>query len=566
MKPIRQLSPDVSSRIAAGEVIENPASVVKELLENSLDAGAARITVELKDGGKTFIVVEDDGSGIPYGELPLAVERFATSKITEIDDLSDIGSFGYRGEALASVCAVSRLEIRSRRQGEEGGMLRAEGGNVSLHVTLPCRQGTRIQVEDLFFNLPARRSFLKGSATEARRAIKVVREYSAAFPGVAFRALSENREVFSTDGCLERVEVLRKVWGTSETPRHYIVASGPLRVETVWYPSPGSRRRDSIIFFNGRRVRDATVSAALSSCGEGASGNWMFFITVPARLLDVNVHPGKAEVRCHSSLPVFDTVRRSVLDLVEGGFMTAEGMRTLSDLPVNRGLVRRAGSGSFQGPPSEEGLFNRVGEPPFSPSIDAGGRREAGAGRFICRIGSGYLLFEESEGLLIIDPHAAHERILFERISSRQSEAIPQKIPLPVDLPPSLSERAEGSRTELEELGFRFGQGQGSITLESVPGGSSNNGFLDPLDLLRSTVAAIEDGLPPEFSLAGVPGRSCKAAIKISDSISLEEAEALLEDLFRCEEPTMCPHGRPTFIRLRDRDLSRLFGRGQSNE
>ena len=566
MKPIRQLSPDVSSRIAAGEVIENPASVVKELLENSLDAGARRITVELKEGGKTFIVVEDDGFGIPYAELPLAVERFATSKITGVDDLSHIGSFGYRGEALASVCAVSRLEIRSRRQGEEGGMLRAEGGVVGLHVTLPCRQGTRIQVEDLFFNLPARKSFLKGSATEARRAVNVVREYSAAFPGVAFRALSENREVFSTDGCLDRVEVLRKVWGTGETPRHYIVASGPLKVETAWHPSPGSRRRDSIIFFNGRRVRDAAVSAALSSCGEAASGNWMFFITVPARLLDVNVHPGKAEVRCHSSLPVFDTVRRSVLDLVEGGSMTAEGLQTLSDLPLKRDMARRAGSGPFPGQPREEGLFARVGEPRFPPSIDAGGSGVAGARRFICRIGSGYLLFEESDGLLIIDPHAAHERILFERISGRPSGAMPQKIPVPVNLPPSLSERAEGSRTELEELGFRFGKGQGGVTLESVPGGSSTSGFLDPLDLLRSTVAAIEDGLPPEFLLAGAPGQSCKAAIKISDSINLEEAEALLEDLFHCEEPSMCPHGRPTFIRLRDRDLSRLFGRGQGNE
>ena len=421
-------------------------------------------------------------------------------------------------------------------------------------------------MEDLFFNLPARKSFLKGSATEARRAVNVVREYSAAFPGVAFRALSENREVFSTDGCLDRVEVLRKVWGTGETPRHYIVASGPLKVETAWHPSPGSRRRDSIIFFNGRRVRDAAVSAALSSCGEAASGNWMFFITVPARLLDVNVHPGKAEVRCHSSLPVFDTVRRSVLDLVEGGSMTAEGLQTLSDLPLKRDMARRAGSGPFPGQPREEGLFARVGEPRFPPSIDAGGSGVAGARRFICRIGSGYLLFEESDGLLIIDPHAAHERILFERISGRPSGAMPQKIPVPVDLPPSLSERAEGSRTELEELGFRFGKGQGGVTLESVPGGSSTSGFLDPLDLLRSTVAAIEDGLPPEFPLAGAPGQSCKAAIKISDSISLEEAEALLEDLFHCEEPSMCPHGRPTFIRLRDRDLSRLFGRGQGNE
>ncbi len=564
MKPIRQLPPDVSLRIAAGEVIENPASVVKELIENALDAGAARVTVGLRDGGRSQVIVEDDGQGIPFAELPLAVERFATSKISEAGDLSGIGSFGFRGEALASVCAVSRFEIRSRPEGEEGGVLRAEGGVVGLHASLPCRRGTRVQAEDLFFNLPARRHFLKSAATETRRAVNVVKEYSAAFPRVAFRVLCEEREVFSSGGGDQsRAEALARVWGTSEAPKKLIVESGPLSLETFWLPAPGSRRRGSIIFFNGRRVRDAAVSAALSSCGEAASGNWMFFITVPAVLLDVNVHPGKAEVRCHSSLAVYDTVRRSVLDLVEGGSLPAESLRAFTAKSPAKWTPAREGGSPFPTRQGEVDFFARVGEPPFSPPAEGGRAPGVKKGRFITRLGSGYLLFEETDGLLIIDPHAAHERILFERLSSAGHPSLAQVVPLQVQLPPSLSHRAEEVKDELESLGFRFKAGPGAMVLESVPGGHPHGSGGDPLDMLRAAVAAIEDGRTPEFTRSGIPGASCRAAVKITDTLAPEEAEALLEDLFRCEEPALCPHGRPTFIRLLESDLTKLFARSE---
>jgi len=565
MNPIRPLSPEIAGRIAAGEVIENPASVVKELLENSLDADASSITVKLRNGGKSYIAVEDDGSGIPFVELPLSIERFATSKISDIDDLAVIRSFGYRGEALASVCAVSRMEIRSFRKGEkEGGMLRAEGGSITLHVQAPFLPGTRIQVEDLFYNLPARKNFLKGAATEARRAVNVVREYSAAFPEVSFSVFSDSREIFTTAGNLGRIDVLKKVWSIRDDPRHYTLQAGGLKIETVWHPIPGSKRRESIIFFNGRRVRDAAVSAALASCGEAASGNWMFLITVPSHLLDVNIHPGKAEVRFHSSLPVFDIVRRSVLDLVGTGSMTSESLGRFSGIPCPGSFQAKKGTGiRHRIPEYEDPLFSRVAEPPGPASEQGLGEDPALYPiRFLSRLSTGFLLYDGGTEIIIVDPHAAHERILYERISGNTDKGCPQEIPFPEQLPPSLSARVEEWRKVLEEMGFRFSGGPGSLELEAIPDGSAIRGSKDPLDILRSSVGSIEDGTCTEDPLSTAPMRACKAAVKIGDNITPEEADSLLADLLACENPTMCPHGRPAIIRIGMDHLFKLFGRG----
>ena len=390
----------------------------------------------------------------------------------------------------------------------------------------------------------------------------MVKEYSAAFPRVDFRVFCEDREAFSSGGGDQgRPKALEKVWGTSEMPRTLTVESGSLSLETYWLPAPGSRRRESIVFFNGRRVRDAAVSAALSSCGEAASGNWMFFITVPAELLDVNVHPGKAEVRFHSSLAVYDTVRKSILALVEGGSLPVESLRTFASLgPAKQGPPREFG-GPYRPRQEEEGFFARVGEPPLSAPAEGYRAPRERKGRFITRLGSGYLVFEEAGGLLVMDPHAAHERILFERLSSVKHTGHPQAVPLQVQLPPSLSRRAEVVKDELEDLGFEFKDESGALVLGSVPGGHPHGGGGDPLDMLRAAVAAIEDGQRPEITRIGIPGASCRAAVKITDTLAPEEAEALLEDLFRCEEPALCPHGRPTFIRLLDSDLAKLFAR-----
>lgn len=565
MRPIRQLSPEVSGRIAAGEVIENPASVVKELLENSLDAGASSITVRLRNGGKSFISVEDDGTGISCEELPLAVERFATSKISDVDDLAVISSFGYRGEALASVCAVSRMEIRSFRKGEgEGGILRTEGGRVTLNVRAPSLPGTRIQVEDLFYNLPARKNFLKSAATESRRAANVIREYSAAFPGVSFSIFIDQREIYNTTGRLGRLEVLKKVWSIRDEPRHYMFQSGDLKIETAWHPVPGSKRRESVVFFNGRRVRDAAVSAALASCGEAASGNWFFMINVPTRLLDVNIHPGKAEVRFHSSLPVFDTVRRSVLDLVESCSMTGDTLDRLSGstLPsVTFGKSERPFADRVQ--VKEGTLFSRVSEPGNLPD-----KREPSEDifestpRFIGRLSRGFLLFDGGNAIIFVDPHAAHERIIFETLTGTAGKEGSQSISFPEDLPPSLSARVEECRKILEEMGFRFSKGRAGLSLEALPGGAARNMTKDPLEILRTMVSLLEEGGSGLEPFSSDPVRACKSAVKLGDILTPEEAESLLSSLLSCRNHSMCPHGRPTLLRISMNDLSKLFGRG----
>ncbi len=560
MKPIRQLPDDVSSRIAAGEVIENPASAVKELIENSLDAGSSRIVIRLGNGGKSMISVEDDGNGIPFDELPLAIERFATSKIEDVKDLSSIHSFGYRGEALASICAVSRFEIRSYRPGSAGGgLLRAAGGTIVLHEPVTAQSGTRIQVDDLFFNLLPRRNFLKSASTEGRRAAAIIRDYSAAFPRTSFSAYLDGREIFSTDGIHDRLSVLAKIWGSAGDLRQNIFSESGVDVEAVWLPSPGTRRRDVTVFFNGRRVRDPVVLAAVSSCGEAASGNWMLFISVPADLLDVNIHPGKTEVRVHSSLPLFETVRKTVIGLIEGNH-------------IDPGLIMSPGrsSGGYRSGGAERGrimslrnepgnYFCRVKEAPGPGSGVVGEVPVDPDFSYIGQMGSGYLLFNGEEELVVVDPHAAHERIVYEKFSAEERGGSSQKISFPEQIPPTLSERIGDFRESLEKEGFAFEERSGALFLAAIP----DSGYCSsPLEALRSWIRTLDDRAE---NVRGQEGRSaikaCHSSVRLGEKISNEEAVRLFEDLFACKNPTMCPHGRPTLIRLRSRDIARLFGR-----
>lgn len=573
MRRIEKLKPDVSARIAAGEVIESPASIVKELIENSLDAGATTIKIALNQGGKSKIVVEDDGVGILFNDLPLAVERFATSKISDVDDLGHIGTFGFRGEALGSIAAVSRLEIRSMAREEgEGGLLICTAGKVELHRRINTFPGTRVQVEDLFFNFPARRKFLKSSQGETRRVSSVVRDYAVAFPDKVFTLMSEDRVIFSTEGNTEErtsLDILDKIW-----PSHCPIQQGkvdfaPVKITAFWQPLREGTRVNLTVFVNGRRVQDSVVRAAISSFGQAASGLWFVIVEVPPEDLDVNIHPAKAEVRFKNSGEIYKAASKLVEDMLMGSKQmfsiplrpSSEGRPVLAQTEDDgeepqkweRDLGENLGG---NGP--EEAQYADHGET-FLQFVDEDEQHV----RFLGRLSSGYLLYEYSTNFVLLDPHASHERILFEFFLSRIRDGSRQNIYPELELPPSISEVAREWVKILEEWGFSFKEREGVLYLSGVPAGISEKN-LSPIGVLRLALDAAEktagEDLAEVFA-EGLASEACKGAIKITKIIEEKEALALWNELFACKKPQACPHGRPTHVVVTAEDMERLFRR-----
>ncbi|WP_300526679.1 DNA mismatch repair endonuclease MutL [Aminiphilus sp.] len=633
---IRRLEALVASRVAAGEVIERPASAVKELLENALDAAATRISVFLEEGGRRSLVVEDDGLGIPREELPLAVERYATSKLATVDDLEHIATLGYRGEALASLAAVARLEIRSRERGRsgEGGILRVAEGKILFEGEVSCPEGTRVQVEDLFFNLPARRKFLKSAAGEVRRVATVLREYALAYPGVSFLLFSDGRRLFASSGEGRRDLLLGQIWGPAPPLRMRRLRVDSSAVELWFQPLPGASRAEVISFVNGRRFADGAVRAALTQGGSG--GNWLVLLSVPPEEVDVNIHPAKTEVRFRNAGQVFRLLRSA-----------AEGLRLAPEVPLGgeaawtpgadaeRPFFEGSAAGVFRkGPRNEEGATHSprrryddpdsgfgqgegvrrsdrevperfraaspvAGHALFLPAASvpgvfpereprsepeepeglraepseaakSGARSPAETGRFFLlgRMRAGYVLVEDQEGLLLVDPHAAQERVHYEKIRRlARGGTRRQPLALPPALPPSLALRAEERREALEELGFAFLHDEGMLLLAEVPFCLGDEG-VPPVPLLRGTLEALDaaegDGGAgdPRSPLWRVwATMACKRSVKLGDALDERELFALLDALFACEEPETCPHGRPTLLRLSRSALERFFGR-----
>ncbi len=575
---ISLLPEEVFSRIAAGEVVERPISVVKEAVENSLDGGATEIKVSLFEGGKMRIVVEDNGRGIAYEELPLAAAPHATSKLRTIEELEAVSSLGFRGEALASISAVSRFELRSRAEGEEsGGLLKIEGGKQLLHTPIPCRPGTRLSVEDLFYNLPARRKFLKSAAAESRRVFSFLRDMAVAYPGVAFSEESDGKEGFSSSGNGSREDVLRLLWGGEGEIRRCDTAAAHLSLESWFLPCPGRSRSTVVTFVNGRSVNDPLLRGATGSLCRTLVGNWVFFFSLPADLLDVNIHPAKWEIRFRYPGEVYDTVQQAVLNLsgsapslapesfslekgragIPGQGGPFKGGRAFPS--VSRGEDAPAESlfGRVSAPPStlEEGVYTE--DSPFQESSE-------GEIRFLGQIASGYLLFETEAGVALMDPHAAHERIGYERAQKLSRDSLTlSRCALPLPVPPSLSLAVSGHRQALEDIGFSFSSGEGGIFLEgypSLPGGLGE----DPLRLLRSVLTVwTEDRTAPleEVLWKRLATAACGLSVKLTTRLSPSEALALWRNLQLCEAPWTCPHGRPTVLALDSGKLQSFFGR-----
>ena len=564
-------------------MVERPASVVKEAVENSIDAGASDVKVSLFEGGKLRIVVEDDGEGIAFGELPLAVARHATSKIRSVEELERIQSLGFRGEALASIASVSRFEIRSRRAEDgTGGLLRIEGGRQAMHTPVPCRKGTRISVEDLFYTLPARRKFLKSAASEERRVSALLRDFAVAYPSVVFSENRDGKAGFSSSGDGDRERLLRELWGDAGELRHCETAASHLSLECWWAPFPGKTRSLVTSFVNGRAVTDPLIRSAAGSLCRASAGNWVFLFSLDPELLDANIHPAKAEVRFRFPGEVFDTIQQAVLKL-SGRVPSLPGAAVPSFPPSpDRGRsfspspgagTGRGGSWSFRdecASPEGGNLFARVASelPPGAGTVleeaPAGADGQGRHFRFLGQVASGYLVFETEEGLAVMDPHAAHERIGYERAGRLSAESVTvQKCALPLPVAPSLSVSVREHRDGLEAVGFGFGEQDGQLSLTaypSLPGGMAE----DPLRLLRSVLlewtedrkAALEEILWKKLATI-----ACGLSVKLGDRLTASEALALWRNLIECESPWNCPHGRPTVLSLTAKKLESYFGR-----
>ena len=596
--PIQILPPEVADKIAAGEVVERPASVVKELIENSLDAGAAEIRVEIADGGKRLIRVIDNGVGIPAAEAPLAFQRHATSKIRAAEELEHIATLGFRGEALAAISAVSKVTLITRSREEPVGIeLKLEGSRIISQRAVGAPPGTSLTVEHLFWNTPARKKFLKSHATEAGHISKIVTRYALAYPEVRFSLVAEGRLRFQTPGAGDRMAALVKVYGPEIASQMLPVAGGedPVIPDVqvsgfVSAPSLHRANRSYIeLFVNRRYIQDrnltfAVVQAYHTLLMTGRYPVAALFIDMPPELVDVNVHPTKTEVRFREPSLVFRAVQRAVHRTLQGLAPVTRELETpeapgdyRSQWAVRRQALVRAGKGapspgqlamdlrqSDLAGGEETPLVRReeAAPPPSTPS-PAGDRLPPL--RPVGQIAATYLIAEGPDGMYLIDQHAAHERILYEKImkADRQPVSKQQLLqPIPIELGTELAGLIAEHLERLNQSGFEIEPfGEGSFLLRAVPAFMGNQ---DPQALLEE----VAQGLAQRTDLVGKAREEalvtmiCKRlAIKAGQILSVAEQRELIRQLEACENPRTCPHGRPTMLHLSAAALEKQFGR-----
>ncbi|MBQ6774343.1 MAG: ATP-binding protein [Synergistaceae bacterium] len=570
---IKELPERVWTRIAAGEVVERPASAVKELVENSLDAHASQVRVSLFDGGRQRIIVQDNGTGIAFDELPLALMYHATSKISEISDLENIMTLGYRGEALASIASVADVEIRSReRNSESGGLIRTHDGRISEHIEINCSVGTRIQVDNLFEALPARRKFLKSAAGELRRAAVFLREYAVCNPSIAFYLEHDNKEIFSTEGTGDKQRVLSKIWGEGAEIQNTIIQSGHLSLE-CWFQSKAgiaSSRSDIIAFVNGRAVNDPVIKSAVTQGARELSGNWALFFTLEPSLVDVNIHPAKSEIRFRYPNEIYHAMKEAVNKLgspMPEIFQEVQNIEIESPSPVPEIKIKThemtrepAMNNNYSRPEPVKPVIENIQREIFLDDFYTPQEPEI---NYLGQTSGGYLIYDNFDGIILMDPHAAHERVNYERIKAlADSSNNMQKLLIPVLLHPTLALEAHEYSQELNNAGFELANTSQGIELRGVP--ALPEGEPEPESLLRASINALKNNHDPDTK--NILWRTwatmaCKASVKLTTKLTREEAISLWEKLHECKQPFVCPHGRPTMINITNQDLTKQFGR-----
>lgn len=578
MSPIRKLPPEVAIKIAAGEVIDRPVSVVKELVENSLDAGSDRITVELLEGGKSLVLVEDNGCGVHAAELPLAAESFSTSKINDIDDIYRIGTLGFRGEALASIRAVSKLTIGSRSPDEEPGREMTWEGDTFIKDAPTVRNpGTRIIVRDLFFNLPARRKFLSSAASEQRRVVSLVQSYALAYPEVGFTVKDGARELIALSPSKPE-ERLESVLGGEIYPqmRPVELSSSGLSLRGFASLPQATRGNRSFQFFfiNRRHIKDRLIYHAVSQAYESLVPGGRFpyvvlFLDIPPREIDVNVHPAKAEIRFRNEREVHRLVVAAVRETVGGSRDSFKEKVEVAYRNIFPGagqdeLFRdtAAAQASLDGTGSRGGWI--VSESPGS-LFEQEGTRDPHANLY-WQLHQSFIMIQIRGGMVVVDQHAAHERILYDEAkrSLGGSKPIVQSLlfPATLELSPEEFEKFEKLSDVLPAMGFEVEAfGMRSVIVRGIPAGARN---WNEGRLLQEMLGEMRPGRTSSEEL--LKSFACRSAVKAGTRLTVREMESLTDQLFATEFPFTCPHGRPTMLRVDTADLERRFQRSVSPE
>jgi DNA mismatch repair protein MutL len=574
---IRLLRPEVASQIAAGEVVERPASVVKELLENALDAGASQVQIVVEEAGRRLIEVADDARGIPAEELSLAVERHATSKIVDAEQLFKITTLGFRGEALASIGSVSRMSLTSRSSGSSSAArLVVEGGHAGNIQNIGAPVGTVVRVENLFFNVPARLKFLKHDTTERRHIDNLVTRYALAYPTIRFQLRQEGRASLQTSGNGDRREVLAALYGVDIARAMLEVIATDEELSIGGFISPTSltrsNRREINFFVNGRPVQDAALVAALLRAYHtllmvGRYPLAILFLEIPPEAVDVNVHPTKAEVRFRQQDRIFSAVQQAV----------RRALLAYTPIPGSGTILGSQLRWSPLPPDSHQtsnldpawGMADTQASPETrSPSVSAQANLPEDRVpllRLVGQIATTYLVAEGPDGLYLIDQHAAHERVLFERFMAQRNGEIPGQTllePVVVEMTPGGARLINDQLPVLARLGFHVENfGPNAFLIRSIPALVAGS---DPAAALRSLAEDFEeDETPLQAEIESkIIARVCKrAAVKAGQILSPDEQKALLQSLEACVSPRTCPHGRPTMIHLSVDLLERQFGR-----
>ena len=590
-RAIRVLPPELQNQIAAGEVVERPASVLKELIENSLDAGADRIEVSIEGGGRGLISVQDNGHGLNGRDMELALTRHATSKVDSADDLQALHSFGFRGEALPSIASVSRLDFfSSQGQDPEGVHLQVAFGRIQDQKPAPMRGGSRVEVRDLFTNTPARLKFLKTQQTEFKKCQEVVQRFALAQLQVGFRFVSGGRLVLQFPGGESLGERVRRIWPESISSKllevEYAGGDGTRVHGLVGQPEAAQARAGRILLYvNQRPVQDKLLLSALRQAYKGRllSREYpqaVLFLEVPSPAVDVNVHPAKSEVRFRDEQAIFATLCSGVRAGLDGRAGDSDSLRDGEASVPDLGQVRpREPSYSFRSlgemlrPAAEPagGYAHRQAEPqaPRSgPEPLEGFFRDPGAGGspeaetapgevYLGQVFKTYLLIKDRRhGVRVLDQHAAHERVLFEQFK-RTGESSPRQelvLPLEKTLHASEQQALDKSAPLLRRLGFVFERpSPEKVLLRSVPSS------LEPRkagDFFKAVLSEQLESLDDIWCLL-----ACRQAVKAGEELAPDEAVQLIKAWAACQEPQHCPHGRPTQVSLDLAELERMFKR-----